>query len=251
MSAAHTASHWIYWEPQDRLNCAVHSCNSVLQTALFTQHNFECIARTLDDREKAAGVADGGAGGGSHNFTAADGMFSIQVVIAALEQVGLSVQFMRSKAHAIGLLQPASRSPESEIEQAPCSSLSQCHAIICNRKDHWIPLRRIHGQWYNLNSLSKQGPKKMSATRVLDSVEKVFSDAFTVCFVVGSVECFPKLVLEQSAFAQVPHQGLWLDSARIKETLPSAKQSAALQKALVAGSNPREKVRRHVGKCAW
>eukprot|EP00750_Incisomonas_marina_P024007 INCI5076.12.p1 GENE.INCI5076.12~~INCI5076.12.p1 ORF type:complete len:233 (-),score=28.18 INCI5076.12:2130-2828(-) len=220
MSAAHTASHWIYWEPQDRLNCAVHSCNSVLQTALFTQHNFECIARTLDDREKAAGVADGGAGGGSHNFTAADGMFSIQVVIAALEQVGLSVQFMRSKAHAIGLLQPASRSPESEIEQAPCSSLSQCHAIICNRKDHWIPLRRIHGQWYNLNSLSKQGPKKMSATRVLDSVEKVFSDAFTVCFV---VRCDPPCAFR--ALATFPFRGQYGCCGVVVDSLCGVRQA--------------------------
>ena len=84
--------HWVYWEPQQRLNCAVHSCNSVLQTALFRSQNFEKIARKLDEEEASYLHAARPSASGhnkqhrkSNNFDAS-GNFSVQVVICALSQ---------------------------------------------------------------------------------------------------------------------------------------------------------------------
>ena len=71
-----------------------------------------------------------------------DGNFSIQVIQRALEQFG--------KIKCIPILQ----------EDVANSIKDYCdeEAYICNSKDHWLTIRKIHGVWYNLNSTNWMPP---------------------------------------------------------------------------------------------
>lgn len=53
--------------------------------------------------------------------------------------------------------------------------LTSENGFICNSPGHWFAIRKIRGQWYNLNSLNKSGPEKISAfylSAYLNSVRK-------------------------------------------------------------------------------
>jgi hypothetical protein len=58
----------------------------------------------------------------------------------------------------------------------------------------------------------------------------------------GNADAYPKLLLEQSALAQVPTQGVWLDPAKLVATLPAAQAAGTLSGAVIAGANPQDKV---------
>lgn len=187
-------AHIIYWEPQQLLHCAIHACNNLLQMPLFTERSFQDIAQKLDAEERRLfGMPTGAA---SENV-GRGGNWSVQVIIGALAKAGLNTDFFGGdKSHTLPLLE----------------------GIICNRAEHWLALRCLgsgrdwyiatataaanrrrrrcrrrhrmacHHNRYNLDSLSPQGPNRISR-HVHQYLSRLKAGGYTVLLVLGK---FPK-----------------------------------------------------------
>lgn len=135
--------------------CGVHSVNALLQGPIFDEIKMSQIGLALDKEEQE--LLGGGSAGAQARFdmdkqnlregmtssnVANDGNFSIQVIQRALEQFG--------KIKCIPILQ----------EDVAKTIKDYCdeEAYICNSKDHWLTIRKIHGVWYNLNSTNWMPP---------------------------------------------------------------------------------------------
>ena len=127
--------------------CGVHCLNTLLQGPHFTEDDLATIASGLDAEEarllKAAGVpaAGGGSGGGSSqpdfSNAAAGGMFSLQVLERALNRLSLgAVNINRAGAEG--------------IKASPAAH----DAFVCNRAEHWWAVRKLDGQYWDLNSMA-------------------------------------------------------------------------------------------------
>ncbi len=115
---------FIYHELQESALCGQHCLNNLLQQRSFTEIQLSNIAQQLNAEERMIGVTD------SVNVDAT-GNFSIQVLRRALQ-----------KSHNIELTLWGGTHPELE------------DGFIINRREHWFPIRRINGKWFNLNSTS-------------------------------------------------------------------------------------------------
>eukprot|EP00486_Rosalina_sp_Unknown_P001685 CAMPEP_0201567108 /NCGR_PEP_ID=MMETSP0190_2-20130828/7414_1 /ASSEMBLY_ACC=CAM_ASM_000263 /TAXON_ID=37353 /ORGANISM="Rosalina sp." /LENGTH=465 /DNA_ID=CAMNT_0047986693 /DNA_START=53 /DNA_END=1450 /DNA_ORIENTATION=+ len=136
----------IYHEHQSSQLCARHCLNNLLQGPYFTEFDLSKIALQLDKEEQQLLAQDGDENAGliewlktnqqSQNVSD-DGNFSIQVLRRALDNLGLGIFHFGNKE-----ISDAQQHPENE------------QGFICNLQAHWFAIRRIGGQWYNLNSLS-------------------------------------------------------------------------------------------------
>uniref|UniRef100_A0A7S0XME4 ubiquitinyl hydrolase 1 n=1 Tax=Elphidium margaritaceum TaxID=933848 RepID=A0A7S0XME4_9EUKA len=136
----------IYHEHQSSQLCARHCLNNLLQGPYFTEFDLSQIALALDKEEQALLTQDGDADNGllewlKHNQSSQnvsdDGNFSIQVLRRALDNLSLKIYHFGNEQVSV-----AQAHPENET------------GFICNLQAHWFAIRRIGGQWYNLNSLS-------------------------------------------------------------------------------------------------
>eukprot|EP00051_Salpingoeca_urceolata_P011624 m.144425 g.144425 ORF g.144425 m.144425 type:complete len:253 (+) comp17193_c0_seq3:1147-1905(+) len=144
----------VFHERQEGALCAQHALNSLLQGPRFTAVDLADHARQLDDAERQR-MAEGGTDSleylrfmqqPSQNYDDS-GFFSVSVISSALQVWDLSLIPFDSPEEAA----EARKHPEAE------------EGFICNQADHWLTLRRVHGQWYNLNSLLKE-PQQISDT---------------------------------------------------------------------------------------
>ncbi|KAJ8601615.1 hypothetical protein CTAYLR_007253 [Chrysophaeum taylorii] len=130
--------HGIYHEKQIGSLCAVHAMNNLVQRQEFDEIELASVAHELDAAEAA--FLDGSrlTGEDSSGNVRADGFFSVQVIVSALQRFGL--------------------------ECAPATSVSDPareRGFIFNRREHWFALRRIGSEWFDLNSMFA-APKHMS-----------------------------------------------------------------------------------------
>lgn len=141
----------LYWEEQESGFCAVHALNNMLQGAYFTEVDLSQIALELDRKEKQLMAAQGLDNPEFLRFVANDstnvnlgGNFSIDVIRQALQVMGL-VCLRRSSEDAKASM------------NNPCGE----KAYLLHLQDHWFAVRKLNGQWFNLNSLEK-GPTHIS-----------------------------------------------------------------------------------------
>eukprot|EP00899_Mesostigma_viride_P009675 jgi/Mesvir1/18709/Mv12421-RA.1 len=133
----------IYHETQVSRLCAVHCLNTLLQGPYFSEVELATVAQELDMREKEM-MAEAGVDSAeflkfmteASNNVDADGNFSIQVLSKMLEVWGLQCIPIDSKDAGTAAMEPTEE-----------------HAFICNLQSHWFAVRRLDGEWYNLNSL--------------------------------------------------------------------------------------------------
>ncbi|OEH78438.1 machado-joseph disease [Cyclospora cayetanensis] len=168
----------VYWEKQgaDRM-CALHCLNSVLQGPYFTESELSAIGLELDKKERQL-MAEGGVQSedyqaflaeGSGNV-AADGYFNVSVLIECLR---------RKRIHCI------CQKDVGEHEEPGID-----FGYILNHADHWLALRRVHGMWYNLDSM-KPAPTVISTFHLAAFLSSLTGQGYTVFVVRPEVGDLP------------------------------------------------------------
>lgn len=101
----------------------------------------------------------------SHNV-ANDGNFSIQVIERAL------LQFDN-----VACVPLAKKEVQNSIQDYALE-----HAFICNSKDHWLAIRKVHGVWYNLNSTNivPPGPQIISTFYLSAFLDSIMQTGYTI-----------------------------------------------------------------------
>jgi ataxin-3 len=154
----------VYFEKQGPDNlCGLHCLNAVFQGPYFDEVSLGQLAVNLDKAERALTRQD------SMNFksenVATDGMFSIQVLNAA-------VQSMNQQAMLINILS----------EDVKGADLIKEQAFIGNKGNHWFTIRKVHGVWYNCNSTNivPPGPQFVSDMMLDAFLSSLGNGGFTI-----------------------------------------------------------------------
>ncbi|XP_074616047.1 ataxin-3-like isoform X2 [Acropora palmata] len=147
---------FIFHEKQEGSLCAQHCLNALLQGPYFTAVDLADIARQLDEDERER-MAEG-------DMTSKDyqeflkqpssnmddsGFFSIQVICNALRLWDIKLVAF----------------PSPEAKEARENPQNQ-RAFICNLQQHWLTIRKLGHQWFNLNSLLAK-PELITETYLL------------------------------------------------------------------------------------
>ena len=136
---------------------------------------------------------------------AASGMFSIQVLARALEVWGLSAVPLTSPAAAAARADPQSQA-----------------AFVCNLQEHWFTVRRVAGEWWNLNSLFA-APEPLSPFYLAAFLASLQGQGYSIFHIQGAL---PAPLLSSAADAGGP--GVWFTTAQARA---EAQQSQQLKKA--------------------
>ncbi|XP_033115921.1 ataxin-3-like isoform X2 [Anneissia japonica] len=164
----------IFHEKQEGSLCAQHCLNSLLQGQYFSAVDLADIARQLDEAEREK-MAEGDVTSREYQQFLQQpssnmddsGYFSVQVISGALTIWGLEIMPFASR-DAVG----ATVSPEKE------------RCFICNYKDHWLAIRKLGQQWFNLNSLLS-GPELISDTYLSMFLAQLRKEGYSIFVVRG------------------------------------------------------------------
>ncbi|XP_030855132.1 ataxin-3 isoform X2 [Strongylocentrotus purpuratus] len=217
----------IFHEKQEGSLCAQHCLNSLLQGSYFSAVDLASIAQDLDDVE-GAHMAEGGVDSVEYlrfqeqPSTNMDdsGFFSVQVISKALFVWELvSIPIGSSEA---GI---ASVYPEREC------------AFICNFREHWLTIRKLGNQWFNLNSLLT-GPELISDTYLSMFLAQLQKEGYSIFVIRGSLpECEADQLLRLIPAVQTHPPKLLSDDAQSSNQKASTGVGVTqddLQKALEA-----------------
>ena len=161
----------IYHETQVSSMCGVHCLNTLLQCNAFNEVDLATIGHELDAREREV-MAEGGieseeylkfVAGSSNNVDEA-GNFSVEVLREALKVYNLSMTRWQS----------GKSEPHTEC------------AFICNLREHWLTVRRLGSEWYNLNSLSSS-PERISAFYLSAFLGQLSTEQYTIFSIEGQL----------------------------------------------------------------
>ena len=148
----------VYWERQEiDLLCAVHAINSLLQYPCWEIVALATIAQSFDDEEQNL-VNNYSMKG---NNVEDSGNFSIQAISKALNLQDFNVEYFNPKK-------------DPRIEEG----------FICNYSAHWISLRKIKENWYNLNSLALR-PELISELYLLEYINQIMNEGYSIFVVTG------------------------------------------------------------------
>lgn len=193
----------LYHEVQESKLCAVHCVNTVLQGPFFSEIDLAALASDLDRTEHQM-LNHQHHQEESHNVSM-DGDFSIQVLQKALEVWDLQVIPLHSP-----VAEPAQVDPELE------------NAFICHLQDHWFCIRKVHGEWYNFDSLYA-APEHLSRFYLSAYLDTLKGFGWSIFIVRGN---FPKECPMTSAEATNGY-GQWLlpeDAERIIKSSSSGQR---------------------------
>ncbi|XP_038075539.1 ataxin-3-like [Patiria miniata] len=166
----------IFHERQEGSLCAQHCLNSLLQGPYFSAVDLADIGRELDEAERAT-MAEGDINSPEYlrflqqpsSNMDDSGYFSVQVIGRALKVWGLElVPFGSTEAVQ------ANTNPERE------------KSFICNFKDHWLTIRKLGRQWFNLNSLLT-GPELISDMYLGMFLIQLQKEGYSIFVVRGSL----------------------------------------------------------------
>lgn len=168
----------IFHEKQEGQLCAKHCLNALLQGPYFTEFDLATIAKTIDDEERLK-MAEGGENRAEYrefiegpSFNMDDsGYFSIQVIANAL------------KVWSLELIPFKSQNAIAEIARKDPTS-QKCY--ICNYRDHWLTIRKIGNQWFNLNSLLS-GPELISDTYLALFLAQLQEEGYSIFIINGEL----------------------------------------------------------------
>lgn len=187
--------NFIFHEKQEGSLCAQHCLNSLLQGAYFTAVDLSTIAQKLDDEERQRMAECGEESEEYRKFLSQpsgnmddSGYFSVQVISCALEVWGLE-------------LVPFS-STDSRVQNA-LAEPSNMNAFICNYRDHWLTVRKIGNQWFNLNSLLSK-PELISDTYLSLYLAQLKNEGYSIFVVLGKLpECSADEIIGQNPVVPV------------------------------------------------
>ncbi|CAG9761645.1 unnamed protein product [Ceutorhynchus assimilis] len=175
---------------QDGSLCAQHCLNSLLQGPYFTAVDLGTLANRLDEEEREQ-MAEGGLDSEDYRKFLQQpssnmddsGYFSVQVISSALQVWGLElVPYCSNDSRA-----------KSALDQP-----SRMQAFICNYKDHWLSIRKIGNQWFNLNSLLAK-PQLISDTYLALFLAQLRTDGYSIFIVFGELpECTADEILRNN-----------------------------------------------------
>ena len=173
---------WVYHEKQSESMCAVHCLNSLFQGPVYDEVQLAGIARELDMKEallyrpefsEVVGVE------GSLNVSE-DGNFSVQVITKAIEMRGLAVdQVVSLDASVI----PKENDP---LDNDPRRCVN---AFVCWLNHHWICIRKVHGFWFDMNSVNS-APQYLSYFRIELFLGELMRQGYFVYKVTGRIPEF-------------------------------------------------------------
>jgi len=137
-----TESVYVYFEKQESALCGVHCLNALLQGPFFTEIDLMVFGKELDESERTMMGENGYDTNDYLKFMQEDsgnvadnGNFSIQVLTKALHAKLLDLVLITEKNF-----------PEI------ITNLDNENAFICHQGSHWYSIRKVNGDWYNLNS---------------------------------------------------------------------------------------------------
>ncbi|XP_023030358.1 ataxin-3 [Leptinotarsa decemlineata] len=208
----------IFHEKQEGSLCAQHCLNSLLQGPYFTAVDLSSLAQKLDDEERRRMAECGEESEEYRKFLQQpsgnmddSGYFSVQVISSALQVWGLELVPYSSSDKRISMNNP-----------------SQMYAFICNYRDHWLTIRKIGNQWFNLNSLLSK-PELISDTYLSLFLAQLMNDGYSIFAVFGDLpECTADEILRNNPARAIPRPSL--KAASSNESDPDVQ--AALQRSL-------------------
>eukprot|EP00419_Tripos_fusus_P047172 CAMPEP_0172826920 /NCGR_PEP_ID=MMETSP1075-20121228/19750_1 /TAXON_ID=2916 /ORGANISM="Ceratium fusus, Strain PA161109" /LENGTH=358 /DNA_ID=CAMNT_0013668645 /DNA_START=49 /DNA_END=1125 /DNA_ORIENTATION=- len=163
----------IYHEKQIPNLCGLHAVNNLLQFGYFERGNFDMMAQQLDQQERQMGMA---FAPGEGNYRG-DGFYNVTVLQKTLQNFGF------------------------EMTRVVCSdwkkdALKHAHEVgfIFNKDEHWFCYRRIHEEWFMINS-TQHRPVHFKGHELGSAVNFAVADGFSVYVVRGE---FPKCQLEDN-----------------------------------------------------
>jgi len=166
----------IYHEKQQERLCGVHCLNSLLQGHYFTAVDLMMIAREIDDAERRVMLEMGSDTKDFLKFMAEDsgnvaddGNYSVQVLAKALSVWGLT---------PIPITNP-------EVKSSRANPLGET-GFICNLAQHWLTIRKIGDDWYNLNSLLDD-PQYLSPFYLSAFMDTLIAQGYTIFVIQGSL----------------------------------------------------------------
>mgnify|MGYP006088598975 CR=1 FL=1 len=143
----------VYFERQRANLCGQHCLNNLMQGQFFDVSMLGDIASGLDAEERALMMEAGADTPDALRYLAQDsqnvddsGNFSIQVLRRALS---LNAVTLEESTHA----------DHRESMERP----HELDGFICNLEHHWFSIRKVHGEWWDLNSLLER-PRWVSPT---------------------------------------------------------------------------------------
>lgn len=161
----------IYHEKQIPNLCGLHAVNNILQGSVFTRDEFDRVAQQLDQQERQMGMT---FAPGEGNYRA-DGFYNVTVLQRTLQARGFQMDPVVSgdwkkdaekHAHEVG--------------------------FIFNKDQHWFSYRRVHEEWFLINS-TQHRPVHFLSRELGSAVNFAVSDGFGVFTVRGN---FPPCALE-------------------------------------------------------
>eukprot|EP00741_Cyanophora_paradoxa_P001938 tig00000523_g1877.t1 len=186
----------LFHERQDAGLCGQHCLNNLVQQPMWTEVDLLHIATELDRKEREV-MAEAGHTAELEKFLredsgniAADGNFSVQVLMEALKTLKLSLVPLQGSDP---IAATARKDPWNQ------------RAFICNLMEHWFCLRKIGPRWWNLNSLL-QTPQLVTETYLSIYLEQLKREGYSIFVVVGEL---PKCQAEEAE-----EQGLVADPAK-------------------------------------
>uniref|UniRef100_UPI00358F560F ataxin-3-like isoform X2 n=1 Tax=Myxine glutinosa TaxID=7769 RepID=UPI00358F560F len=194
----------IFHEKQEGSLCAQHCLNSLLQGPYFTAVDLSALAFQLDEAERQR-MAEGGISTDEYcHFLQQpsgnmddSGYFSVQVISRALEVWGLEMIPFNSREF-----------------QDSRNSIIQEKAFICNFKEHWLTVRKLGKQWFNLNSLL-MGPELISDTYLSLFLTQLKQEGYSIFAVCGIFpDCEADQLLRLMPAMQVERPRLLGESSR-------------------------------------
>ncbi|XP_071519535.1 ataxin-3-like isoform X4 [Panulirus ornatus] len=168
----------VYHEKQDGLLCGQHCLNNLLQGQYFSAVDLADIAQQMDQAEQHHMAELGMHTDDFRRFMEQpsvnmddSGMFSVQVLTSALRVWDLS------------LVPYASNNP---LARAARGNPTEQQAYICNFKEHWLTVRKLGHQWFNLNSLLTH-PELISSTYLSLFLTQLQHEGYSIFVVDGQL----------------------------------------------------------------
>lgn len=224
MSNWKQSPNYIYHERQESMLCGQHCLNNLMQGPFFNAVELSNIALELDAQERALV----GKSLEYHSANVDDsGNFSIQVLKAALARHDINLEPWHQRSGE------AARDPSRE------------KAFVVNRSSHWYTVRKLHSEWWNLNS-SQDLPESISSFYMMAFFSGLKADGYTI-FVAsgpglvdkrdpGSVDYLPKIPT-----------GVWYEERQLKALIESGGSGAGFATP-AAPTEPEKKFHAFEGK---
>lgn len=204
MSSWKQTTNYIYHEKQESMLCGQHCLNNLMQGPYFNAVELSNIALELDAKERALV----GRSLEYHSANVDDsGNFSIQVLKSALERHNIRLEPWHQRA--------------GEAAKDP----SQEKAFVVNRSSHWYTVRKLHSEWWNLNS-SLDLPEPISSFYMTAFFSGLKADGYTI-FVASGPGLIDKRDPNSVEYLPKSSTGVWYEEKQLKNLIDNGGSRSA------------------------